>query len=84
MVGKQTMNTILEMLFPLFYKWLNTLKVHVGMKTEDGHKKVTTRKYLQWIKDYKLVEWGPRSLFPEYLEMGSGIRFVKITYMYLY
>ncbi|KAF3425387.1 hypothetical protein E2986_02577 [Frieseomelitta varia] len=79
MVGKQTMNTILEMLFPLFYKWLNTLKVHVGMKTEDGHKKVTTRKYLQWIKDYKLVEWGPRSLFPEYLEMGSVLQYGFVT-----
>ncbi|XP_076233394.1 anoctamin 1 [Calliopsis andreniformis] len=78
MVGKQAMNTILEMLFPLFYKWLNTLKVHVGMQTEDGKKKATTRKYLQWIKDYKLVEWGPRSLFPEYLEMILQYGFVTI------
>ncbi|XP_017761030.1 PREDICTED: anoctamin-1 isoform X1 [Eufriesea mexicana] len=78
MIGKQTMNTILEMLFPLFYKWLNTLKVHVGMKTKNGQKKVTTRKYLQWIKDYKLVEWGPRSLFPEYLEMVLQYGFVTI------
>lgn len=83
MIGKQAMNTILEMLFPLFYKWLNTLKVHVGMKTKDGQKKVTTRKYLQWIKDYKLVDWGPRSLFPEYLEMGSGIIFLKLD-IYIY
>lgn len=75
MIGKQAMNTILEMLFPLFYKWLNTLKVHVGMRTEKGQKKVTTRKY-QWIKDYKLVEWGPRSLFPEYLEMSNGFEFL--------
>lgn len=78
MIGKQAMNTILEMLFPLFYKWLNTLKVHVGMRTTDGHKKTSARKYLQWIKDYKLVEWGPRSLFPEYLEMGNDIKFVII------
>ncbi|XP_017877213.1 anoctamin-1 isoform X2 [Ceratina calcarata] len=79
MIGKQAMNTILEMLFPLFYKWLNTLKVHVGMtKDQDGHKKVNTRKYLQWIKDYKLVEWGPRSLFPEYLEMVLQYGFVTI------
>ena len=77
MIGKQAMNTILEMLFPLFYKWLNTLKVHVGMRTKDGQKKVTTRKY-QWIKDYKLVEWGPRSLFPEYLEMILQYGFVTI------
>ncbi|KAG9429833.1 anoctamin-1-like isoform X4 [Apis mellifera carnica] len=78
MIGKQAMNTILEMLFPLFYKWLNTLKVHVGMTTEDGQRKITTRKYLQWIKDYKLVEWGPRSLFPEYLEMVLQYGFVTI------
>lgn len=26
---------------------------------------------LQWIKDYKLVEWGTRGLFNEYLEMGK-------------
>ncbi|CAK9797502.1 Ano1 [Anthophora plagiata] len=78
MIGKQAMTTVLEMLFPLFYKWLNTLKVHVGMKTTNGQKKVTTRKYLQWIKDYKLVEWGPRSLFPEYLEMVLQYGFVTI------
>ncbi|CAL7952011.1 unnamed protein product [Xylocopa violacea] len=78
MIGKQALNTILEMLFPLFYKWLNTLKVHVGMTTENGEKKINARKYLQWIKDYKLVEWGPRSLFPEYLEMVLQYGFVTI------
>ncbi|XP_053994706.1 anoctamin-1 isoform X2 [Hylaeus volcanicus] len=78
MIGKQAMNTILEMLFPLFFKWLNTLKVHVGMKTEDGQRRNASRKHLQWIKDYKLVEWGPRSLFPEYLEMILQYGFVTI------
>lgn len=72
MIGKQAMNTILEMLFPLFYKWMNTLKVHVGMKTmTDNDKRYSSRKHLQWVRDYKLVQWGPRSLFPEYLEMGK-------------
>ncbi|XP_076753625.1 anoctamin-1-like isoform X2 [Xylocopa sonorina] len=78
MIGKQALNTILEMLFPLFYKWLNTLKVHMSMTTENGEKKMNARKYLQWIKDYKLVEWGPRSLFPEYLEMVLQYGFVTI------
>ncbi|XP_076277778.1 anoctamin-1-like isoform X3 [Lasioglossum baleicum] len=78
MIGKQAMNTILEMLFPLFYKWLNTVKVHVGMTMTSGERKTNTRKYLQWIKDYKLVEWGPRSLFPEYLEMVLQYGFVTI------
>lgn len=25
----------------------------------------------RWLRDLKLVEWGPRSLFSEYLEMGK-------------
>ncbi|XP_078050290.1 anoctamin 1 isoform X1 [Augochlora pura] len=78
MIGKQAMNTILEMLYPLFFKWLNTLKVHVGMSMINGERKNNSRKYLQWIKDYKLVEWGPRSLFPEYLEMVLQYGFVTI------
>lgn len=66
MIGKQAMNTILEMLFPLFYKWMNTLKIKTGLC-----KKNSFRNSAQWIKDFKLVEWGPRSLFHEYLEMGK-------------
>lgn len=69
MVGKQAMNTILEMLFPIFYKWLNTLKVKTGL----GKDQTCKASRPQWLKDFKLVEWGPRSLFPEYLEMGTEI-----------
>ncbi|XP_019698195.1 anoctamin-1 isoform X2 [Harpegnathos saltator] len=79
MVGKQAMNTILEMLYPLFYKWMNTLKVHMGSKKpKDNDKRYSSRKFLQWIRDYKLVQWGPRSLFPEYLEMVLQYGFVTI------
>ncbi|XP_012221258.1 anoctamin-1 isoform X2 [Linepithema humile] len=80
MIGKQAMNTILEMLFPLFYKWMNTLKVHVGAKKlqQDDNNRYSSRKYLQWVRDYKLVQWGPRSLFPEYLEMVLQYGFVTI------
>lgn len=67
MIGKQAMNTVLEMLFPLFYKWLNTVKVKTGLQKDESSKKGTQP---QWVRDFKLVEWGPRSLFPEYLEMG--------------
>lgn len=28
----------------------------------------------RWLRDLKLVEWGPRSLFSEYLEMGKHRR----------
>ncbi|CAH0557259.1 unnamed protein product [Brassicogethes aeneus] len=75
MVGKQAMNTVLEMVFPLFYKWLNTLKVKTGL-TKDTYSSKGSQS--QWIKDYKLVEWGPRSLFPEYLEMVLQYGFVTI------
>lgn len=74
MVGKQALNTLLEMLFPLFFKWMNTLKVKTGLKKDEVSS--IKRKQPQWVKDYKLVEWGPRSLFPEYLEMGELFFFV--------
>ncbi|XP_069685470.1 anoctamin-5-like isoform X2 [Periplaneta americana] len=74
MVGKQIMNTILEMMFPLFYKWLNTLKVKTGISKDQK----SSRSYYQWVKDFKLVEWGPQGLFPEYLEMVLQYGFVTI------
>ncbi|XP_050306714.1 anoctamin-1 isoform X2 [Anthonomus grandis grandis] len=74
MIGKQAMNTVLEMCFPLFYKWLNTLKVKTGLSKTQSRKGDLP----QWVKDYKLVEWGPRSLFPEYLEMVLQYGFVTI------
>ncbi|KAL1491248.1 hypothetical protein ABEB36_011870 [Hypothenemus hampei] len=75
MIGKQAMNTILEMLFPLFFKWLNTLQVKTGLLKERNSCKECRP---QWVKDFKLVEWGPRSLFPEYLEMVLQYGFVTI------
>lgn len=51
----------------LFYKWLNTLKVKTGLVKGQ----TVSRSYHQWVKDFKLVEWGPEGLFPEYLEMGT-------------
>ncbi|VEN38241.1 unnamed protein product [Callosobruchus maculatus] len=75
MIGKQAMNTILEMIFPLFFKWLNTIKVKTGLSKDKLSCKGCQP---QWIKDFKLVEWGPRSLFPEYLEMVLQYGFVTI------
>jgi hypothetical protein len=57
---------LIFVIFRIFYKWLNTVKVKTGISDEQRESKSP----LQWCKDYKLVEWGPRSLFPEYLEMG--------------
>ncbi|XP_034950899.1 anoctamin-4 isoform X1 [Chelonus insularis] len=77
MIGKQAMNSLLEMIFPLFYKRLNTWKVHMT-KTKDETERLNNRKFLPWVRDFKLVEWGPRSLFPEYLEMVLQYGFVTI------
>lgn len=67
MVGKQAMNTGLEMFVPYIYKWWNSMRVK---KSAFGSNKTSMKNTAQWIRDFKLLEWGPRGLFPEYLEMG--------------
>lgn len=100
MIGKQVMNSILEMLEPLFYKWINTWKVHLkpknSMKNNQNNinnnnsnvnnnlQRNFVKKYSPWIRDFKLVEWGPRSLFPEYLEMVINGLFFYINQMINY
>ncbi|XP_066905567.1 anoctamin-1 [Halyomorpha halys] len=70
MVGKQAMNTILEMVQPMVYKWWK--KRTIKRKRSEG------KKMPQWEKDYELVEWGHHALFPEYLEMVLQYGFVTI------
>ncbi|CAB0035359.1 unnamed protein product [Trichogramma brassicae] len=72
MIGKQAMNSILEMCLPLFWKLMNTLRlVSRRGRGDELTSPSSSSKYmhLQWVRDCKLVEWGPRSLLPEYLEM---------------
>ncbi|EEB14248.1 transmembrane protein 16E, putative [Pediculus humanus corporis] len=73
MVGKQAANTILEMLFPLFFKWLNLRWLRTELRG-----KTSIKGAWQWLKDFKLIQWGPRGLFPEYLEMVLQYGFVTI------
>lgn len=68
MIGKQAVNTVLEMVIPIFYRWLNSLKVRIGKERNQSLKSKGQR----FVKDLKLVEWGSRGLFPEYLEMGMS------------
>ncbi|KAK9512825.1 hypothetical protein O3M35_001156 [Rhynocoris fuscipes] len=70
MVGKQAFNTALEMILPIIYKWWHTRWI--------PDKKSMKNKLPQWRKDYKLVAWGHRDLFPEYLEMVLQYGFVTI------
>ncbi|XP_055626952.1 anoctamin-1 isoform X2 [Toxorhynchites rutilus septentrionalis] len=74
MIGKQAVNTVLEMALPVFYRWLNSFKVRIGKERNQSLKSKGQR----FVKDLKLVEWGSRGLFPEYLEMVLQYGFVTI------
>lgn len=74
MIGKQAMNTVLEMIQPRIYKYYNTLRVHLTRRKSMAANKDAPR----WLRDLKLVEWGPQSLFNEYLEMVLQYGFVTI------
>ncbi|XP_063887505.1 anoctamin-1-like isoform X1 [Scylla paramamosain] len=71
MVGKQAMNTVLEMVLPLLYKWYNFLTVGEGLREAYVN-------WPRWAKDFRLVNFDPRGLFPEYLEMVLQYGFVTI------
>ncbi|KAG7162622.1 Anoctamin-5-like 2 [Homarus americanus] len=62
MVGKQAMNTCMEMFIPLLWKWYNMLTV-------PEHQREAHNRWPRWAKDFRLVNFDPRGLFPEYLEM---------------
>ncbi|XP_063835901.1 anoctamin-1 isoform X2 [Ostrinia nubilalis] len=70
MVGKQFINTCVEMLMPYLLKWWNIIRA-IGRKN-------TIKSPMQWVKDFKLVDFGNMGLFPEYLEMVLQYGFVTI------
>jgi anoctamin-1 len=57
----------------VIFKWWN----HVRIMTATNEQKEVVFN-TQWAKDLKLLEWGDRSLFPEYLEMILQYGFVTI------
>lgn len=74
MIGKQFMNAILENMWPLLMKYIYSFKLRTG-KNRDRSLKGKGKRY---ITDLKLVEFGSRGLFPEYLEMILQYGFVTI------
>ncbi|XP_050354854.1 anoctamin-1-like isoform X2 [Nymphalis io] len=70
MIGKQFINTVVEMMMPYVLKWWNILRA-IGRKKR-------IKSPLQWVKDFKLVDFGNMGLFPEYLEMVLQYGFVTI------
>ncbi|KAB7498085.1 Anoctamin-1, partial [Armadillidium nasatum] len=71
MVGKQAMNTVMEMIFPLIWKYIRLLMIPEARR--EAHSK-----WPRWAKDFRLVDFDPRGLFPEYLEMILQYGFVTI------
>ncbi|KAF2364625.1 Anoctamin [Trinorchestia longiramus] len=71
MVGKQAMNTVVEMILPKLWQWYKMLTV--PQQQRDAH-----TSWPQWAKDFKLIDFDPRGLFPEYLEIVLQYGFVTI------
>ncbi|KAJ8980895.1 hypothetical protein NQ317_011195 [Molorchus minor] len=68
MIGNQALNTIMEMVVPLLNKMYQTFKITTGLEKAEKEEDVLIT-CNQWTEDYKLSEFGSRSLFTEYLEM---------------
>ncbi|XP_037729760.1 anoctamin-1 isoform X3 [Drosophila subpulchrella] len=77
MVGKQAFNTILEVYLPMF--WRKVLAIQVGLsRLFNNTPNPDKTKEERWMRDFKLLDWGARGLFPEYLEMVLQYGFVTI------
>ncbi|KAL3266179.1 hypothetical protein HHI36_010363 [Cryptolaemus montrouzieri] len=79
MIGKQAINSLLEMTIPLAIKMYKTFKVSTGIERAE---KETQQNIIiccnQWTEDYKLNEFSQTCLFQEYLEMVLQYGFVTI------
>lgn len=73
-MGKQFMLSVMEYYMPIMWKIFNMLKL-AGWKNDETTKEEATPQY---IKDFKLVEWGHQGLFYEYLEMVIQYGFITI------
>lgn len=68
MIGNQILGAIVEMLIPLLTKWYNTFSQKAGLAQDKDDEVIGCN---QWTEDYKLLDWGTKGLFDEYLEMGK-------------
>ncbi|XP_050545540.1 anoctamin-1 [Daktulosphaira vitifoliae] len=82
MVGQQAVNTIVEMIIPAGLNWFNSRTENTGrldaIKSSSEEKDLELSNKKPWTEDYKLLDWGPRGLFPEYLEMVMQYGFVTL------
>ncbi|CAH1180912.1 unnamed protein product [Phyllotreta striolata] len=77
MIGNQAVNTIIEMVIPLFLKMYKTFIITTGIEKAEKEE-VALISCNQWTEDYKLSELESRSLFAEYLEMVLQYGFITI------
>lgn len=76
MIGKQAFNSILEVIMPMFWRRVQAVKVGLSRLFDRKTPNPQKPKDERWMRDFKLLDWGPRSLFPEYLEMGIYYQFL--------
>ncbi|CAH0560973.1 unnamed protein product [Brassicogethes aeneus] len=77
MIGKQALNAIMEILWPLLFKMYTTFKITTGLEKEENTDEILIT-CNQWTEDYKLSALDSQSLFSEYLEMVLQYGFVTI------
>ncbi|XP_017464374.1 PREDICTED: anoctamin-7-like, partial [Rhagoletis zephyria] len=78
MIGKQTFNSILEVIMPKIWRKIMAIQVGLSRLFSSTTHDVNKEKVERYLRDLKLLDWGPRSLFPEYLEMVLQYGFVTL------
>ena len=79
MVGKQIMNSILEIAYPYIMQYYNKKMSSQKERTATTTPEPPTLKSTnQWTTDFKLSAWTTMSLFEEYLEMIIQFGFVTL------
>ncbi|KAL1509670.1 hypothetical protein ABEB36_004376 [Hypothenemus hampei] len=76
MIGKQAINSVLEMLIPLCFKLYKTFRVSKRIEKADTEKELIGCN--QWTADYNLSDLESSSMFAEYLEMVLQYGFVTL------
>uniref|UniRef100_T1JP88 Anoctamin n=1 Tax=Strigamia maritima TaxID=126957 RepID=T1JP88_STRMM len=74
MIGKQVLNTIMEMSLPVILRAYKSIK----SKTTIIKRSTSASTKTSWERDYPLLAWSSQELFGEYLEMVLQFGFVTI------
>lgn len=78
MVGKQIMNSILEIAYPYVMQYYKKMSSEKERKATTSPEPATLKSTNQWTTDFKLSAWTSMSLFEEYLEMIIQFGFVTL------